>query len=211
MLTQTAERPKLTAFDYRNALLAQSAVNLSGLVHTFSEVLPRIWEEARAEGKGTDFVNNHPIARLYSEQIAFLSSGRDYSDAHKVCEELSKKEVAKPKAKRTRAAKPKLSPVTAEDLKSGPFTIVLESMGNPDFNQYAPISDPETVTRATLKEIVAAAEDYRDKWQLGGGNWPCPAITKAGRPVAWISYNGRLWDSQKFGTAKEIVLKDLGL
>lgn len=211
MLTQTAQKPKLTAFDYRNALLAQSAVNLSGLVHSFSEVLPRIWEEAREKGQGTDFVNCHPIARLYSEQIAFLSSGRDYSHAHKICDELSKRDETKPKIKRVRASKPKHVPATLEDLKSGPFTIVLESVGNPDFSQYAPVSEPETVACTTLKEIVKAAEAYQTKWDLGGGNWTTPAITKDGRAVAWISYNGRLWDSPKYGTAKEIKIEDLGL
>jgi hypothetical protein len=59
--------------DYKRALESQSACNLSGIVHTFSEVLSKIWVEANARGLGTDWVNQHPISVLYSTQIASLS------------------------------------------------------------------------------------------------------------------------------------------
>jgi hypothetical protein len=63
----------LTKRDYQYAIYAQSACNLSGIVNSFAEMLPRIWEEARAKGQGTEYVNCHPISRLFAEQIAHLS------------------------------------------------------------------------------------------------------------------------------------------
>ena len=71
--------------DYQMALLSQGAINLSGLAHSLAEVLPRIWEEARAQGQGTDWVNGHAIVRLYVEQMMHLAQGRDYSDAYAFC------------------------------------------------------------------------------------------------------------------------------
>lgn len=77
--------------DYQGALDAQSACNLSGIVRTFASVTERICEEARRSNQGTDFVNNHPICRLYAEQILNLSGGgtgkyETYSDAYAACE-----------------------------------------------------------------------------------------------------------------------------
>jgi hypothetical protein len=60
---------------FQNAIDAQSAVNLSGITQSLSNTMPHIWEEARAAGHGTEWVNKHPICRLYAEQICFLSGG----------------------------------------------------------------------------------------------------------------------------------------
>jgi hypothetical protein len=75
----------LKKIDYQNALRTQSACNLSGIVHSFSEMLPKIWAEAREAGEGTDWVNEHPICILFAEQISHLAKG-DYFEAYKVCE-----------------------------------------------------------------------------------------------------------------------------
>ena len=80
----------LTNKDYDEALLSQSACNISGIVFSFSTVLDKIWKEAREFGKGTDWVNNHPICRLYAEQISHLSRGRDYTDAYAFCDKRRK-------------------------------------------------------------------------------------------------------------------------
>lgn len=91
----TDDKKHPTPDDYARALDAQSACNLSGIVHSFSDVLSRIWNEANETGKGTEFVNKHPISRLYAEQIAYLSGGGatldgdSYSKAHAVCMEKS--------------------------------------------------------------------------------------------------------------------------
>jgi hypothetical protein len=82
---------RLTPHDYQGAIDAQSACNLSGIVHSFSSVMTRIWAEAHALGKGTDWANGHPIARLYAEQIAHLtgagtpSDGESWTRAHDIC------------------------------------------------------------------------------------------------------------------------------
>lgn len=71
--------------DYEDALMVQSACNLSGVVHSFSEILSRLVKEAQEHGKGTDWVNTHPICVLFAKQIKHLASG-DYFKAHKVCD-----------------------------------------------------------------------------------------------------------------------------
>ena len=81
-----SEKKGLTPYDYLQALHSQSACNLSGIVHSFSEVISRIWDEAQARGHGTDWVNEHPICRLYAEQIAWLTRKTDYSRAHDACQ-----------------------------------------------------------------------------------------------------------------------------
>lgn len=82
------------------------------------------------------------------------------------------------------------------------YSLKLRSVGNPDFGQYAPVSNPVTVHAATIEEIAALAEAYRDFWNLGGGNWTSPCIMEGKRKVAKISYNGRLWGMD----GKEIVV-----
>lgn len=73
------------------------------------------------------------------------------------------------------------------------YTMRLRSVGNPDFRQYAPISEPETVTGSTLTEMRAHAESYIAKWNLGGGNWVAPIVKCDGKVIGHFSYNGRLW------------------
>lgn len=82
----------LTPADYQSALEVQSACNLSGVVRTFAEIMPRIWAEARRQGKGTDWVNHHPISRLFAAQVAYLAGvgmhmhgGNDYGAAYDEC------------------------------------------------------------------------------------------------------------------------------
>lgn len=58
---------------YQNALDAQSACNLSGIVKQLARDMDQIWEEARAKGEGTDYVNQHPVVRLYIEQMVHLN------------------------------------------------------------------------------------------------------------------------------------------
>lgn len=84
------------------------------------------------------------------------------------------------------------------------YVMILRSVGNPDFQQFAPISEPAAIKGDSLIAMVQAAEEYREFWNLGSGNWVRPEVRCEGKPVAWISYNGRLWDSPKFETAREI-------
>lgn len=59
---------------YREALLAKSAAsNYITLIQGFSRVLPYLWKEAIAQGQRIDFVNHHPICRLYLQSLCRLS------------------------------------------------------------------------------------------------------------------------------------------
>lgn len=72
-----------TKQDYLDALHSQSAVNASGLIHSLSALVTRIWEDARSQGKGTDYVNNHPLVRFYVAQLDYLCN-TEYSDAYQI-------------------------------------------------------------------------------------------------------------------------------
>jgi hypothetical protein len=79
-------------------------------------------------------------------------------------------------------------------LKSESYVMLLRSVGNPDYGQYAPVSEPAPIKGRTLTAMAEAAREYIEFWDLGGGNWPEPEIRNTnGQPVARISYNGRLW------------------
>lgn len=58
---------------YQNAMDSQSACNLSGIVKQLARDIDVIWEEARSQGLGTDYVNQHPVVRLYVEQMVYLN------------------------------------------------------------------------------------------------------------------------------------------
>jgi len=88
--TMTDEQKGKMKSLYEMALLSQGACNLSGLAYSLAEAMELIWLEAREQGKGTDYVNNHPIVRLYMEQMSFLCQA-DYSQSYKTCVEKSKK------------------------------------------------------------------------------------------------------------------------
>ncbi len=72
-MKQSGQSFGLRPIDYKSALEVQNAVNLSGVVRTFSEITSRIWHEARQKGKGTDWVNQHPICVLFSSKISSLA------------------------------------------------------------------------------------------------------------------------------------------
>ena len=83
-------------------------------------------------------------------------------------------------------------------MATAKYRAQLESVGNPDFRQYAPISDPVDAVGDTVAEVVKVAMDYRDAWELGGGNWTNPCIYRAdGSVVGYVSYLGRLWPDEE--------------
>ena len=57
----------------KDALMVQNACNLSGVVHSLDTVVTDLWEEANRIGKGTDWVNTHPIVKAYVDKLASLS------------------------------------------------------------------------------------------------------------------------------------------
>jgi hypothetical protein len=75
--------------DYKIAIEVQSACNLGALAHSFSRAIQKIQNEARIKGHGTDWINNHPICRMYAEQFNHLTRNVLYHNAHSVCEKES--------------------------------------------------------------------------------------------------------------------------
>jgi hypothetical protein len=70
------------------AIDIQGASNLSGVVHSFSRVMTVLWAEANRQGKGTDWVNRHPIAVLLADKVRSLT-GDDFASAWDECERLA--------------------------------------------------------------------------------------------------------------------------
>lgn len=71
---------------YADALQVQNACNLSGVVRSWAEAMEPIWAEARALGKGNDYVNTHPVNVLFAEQVYHLTgSSQTYSSAYARC------------------------------------------------------------------------------------------------------------------------------
>jgi len=79
----------LTPKDYMDAIRVQDACNLSGVVHSFSRILPKIRATLESNGTfSTAAVNGHPIAVLYASKIASLAGCEVYSDfakAYEIC------------------------------------------------------------------------------------------------------------------------------
>jgi hypothetical protein len=73
------DEPKkgLTQRDFENTLQMLNACNAGALVPDLAELIPRIWDEARFYGKGTDFVATHPVMLLWISKIASLSYGEE--------------------------------------------------------------------------------------------------------------------------------------
>jgi hypothetical protein len=86
----------------RTALECQDACNLSGVLASFKEIVHEvIWPEARRLGKGTEWVNRHPICVLFLSKLGSLNGGYfecDYFHASDACEKLAQPEVIHPEA-----------------------------------------------------------------------------------------------------------------
>lgn len=78
----------------QTALDVQDACNLSGVVFAFSRILTEVlWPEAHSTGKGTDWVNTHPISVLFADKIAHLTGiqfdDKPVFDAYESCRTLA--------------------------------------------------------------------------------------------------------------------------
>jgi hypothetical protein len=78
--------------EYETALLVKGVSNLSGIVHGLSQAMKLISLEAKEQGRGTEYVNNHPIVRVYLEQMKSLCTA-DYAASHRSCKERSRKSL----------------------------------------------------------------------------------------------------------------------
>jgi hypothetical protein len=73
------------------------------------------------------------------------------------------------------------------------YTVRAATRGNPDFGQYAPISDPANIEAPTLDQLRAKVRGYMEYYQVGGGNWNTPPVYRDGKKVGNMSYNLRIW------------------
>ena len=73
------------------------------------------------------------------------------------------------------------------------YTVRAATSGNPDFGQYAPISDPATIEAPTLDELRALVRGYMAYHQVGGGNWKMPPVYRDGKKIGNMSFNLRIW------------------
>ena len=86
---------RITSSLASDAIRVQDACNLSGVVGAFANVLEVVWWLARKNGKGTDWVNNHYIARVWADKIASLTSiqsrhfNKKTSEAHERCADVA--------------------------------------------------------------------------------------------------------------------------
>jgi hypothetical protein len=85
-------------------------------------------------------------------------------------------------------------PTVESWAKALKYHVKLETVGNPDFQQFAPISEVVEFQSAQLESIVGMAKAYRHYWNAGGGNWVDPEVTDVHeqKVIGRISYNGRL-------------------
>lgn len=80
----------LTSEDYKQAIRVQDACNLSGVVHSWSKMISKIWEEANAGKKGTEWVNTHPINVMFASKVASLTgceATESFSEAYAACQD----------------------------------------------------------------------------------------------------------------------------
>lgn len=64
------------------ALQVQNACNLSGVVHSYSRAMARLWKLLENEGgTSTEKVNTHPIAVMWASKVESLTS-LDYEREH---------------------------------------------------------------------------------------------------------------------------------
>jgi hypothetical protein len=80
---------------------------------------------------------------------------------------------------------------------SGKWSTRMSAPGNPDHKQYADIAPVMNLYAENYEGLLALIEEYKNDYELGGGNWPEPIVKCDGRAVARLSYNGRTWDPGK--------------
>lgn len=93
-------------------------------------------------------------------------------------------------------------------LQQAGLFVTLRAYGNPDYRQYTDIADKAVVRVTSLRDAVRVCMDYIAENELGGGNWGTQSgcvFDSAKRPVARVSYNGRVWEPGDY-PQKEIVV-----
>jgi hypothetical protein len=66
----------------QTALDVENTISLSGVLHTLDHVITDvIWPEARKQGKGTEFINTHPIVTLFLHKLTTLNGSECFCSA----------------------------------------------------------------------------------------------------------------------------------
>jgi hypothetical protein len=60
---------------------AMDACNLSGVVHAWSRWVSAIWNQANELGRGTDWVNQHPVNACVTDKLAQLACRSSVCDS----------------------------------------------------------------------------------------------------------------------------------
>lgn len=81
------------------------------------------------------------------------------------------------------------------------FKLTFTIHGNPDRNQ-GDWQETHTLSAPTINDLRKSVLAFQGDNDIGGGNWGEATLTKDGKVVGRMSYNGRLWD----GDDKEIIL-----
>jgi hypothetical protein len=88
----------LNPYDYLNAITVQNASNLSGVVNSFMEAIQKIRAEGRKnpENNNSDYVNDHPITKMYVSAIMNLTNSGctlGFANALDNCKQVSESEL----------------------------------------------------------------------------------------------------------------------
>lgn len=75
----------------------------------------------------------------------------------------------------------------------------LSSAGNPDFDQFSPLSPDEITEVSSFEEASEVCRSYIEKYSLGGGNWTGGQIDTSHR----VSFNGKVWELKNTGDWKD--------
>ena len=82
------------------------------------------------------------------------------------------------------------------------FSITIKTVGNPDMQQYTPITEPKLFEAQAFDVIKMQVREYQMNENIGMGNWTNPTLYKGGKALGYMSYNGRVW---KFNSEEEEI------
>jgi hypothetical protein len=98
METSTSKPVKTLQNEAQRALFVLDASNISGVVHSYSEVMPFLREQSEKAGPlgGSDFIARHPISVMYATKIGELTrvaviadDACDWSRCYGICQRLA--------------------------------------------------------------------------------------------------------------------------
>ncbi len=78
----------------QHAIQVQNSCDLSGVIRQWNEIVIDLWEEANRQGRGTEWVNRHPINKLFANKVVQLTQldeskfGLDYEWVKEVADDL---------------------------------------------------------------------------------------------------------------------------